>query len=136
MLLAPPRGGKKRNLSSILKARSVTDHLPDPILRTTKQRSAKSDLASLAANVTSKIEDGNIKAALRLLSSDDRPASDNDATIVALQARHPPAAPEGRTNAPPPFGHLPPGTYAPRTNAPQDICPSRTSAPQDKSPPL
>jgi hypothetical protein len=94
MLLAPPRGGKKRNLSSILKARSVTDHLPDPILRTTKQRSAKSDLASLAANVTSKIEDGNIKAALRLLSSDDRPASDNDATIAALQARHPPAAPD------------------------------------------
>ena len=44
MLLAPARGGKKRNLTSILKARSVTDHLPDPVLRVTKQRTTKTDL--------------------------------------------------------------------------------------------
>ena len=92
MLLAPARGGKKRNLTSILKARSVNDHLSYPVLRVTKQRTTKTELSSSAANVTSKIEDGNIKAALRILSSDDRPATDNDATIVALQARHPPMA--------------------------------------------
>ena len=92
MLLAPARGGKKRNLTSILKARSVTDHLPDPVLRVTKQRTTKTELSSLEANVTSKIEDGNIKAALRILSSDDRPATDNNATVIALRARHPPMA--------------------------------------------
>ena len=40
--------------------------------------------------MTSKIEDRNIKAALQILSSDDRPATDNNATVIALRARHPP----------------------------------------------
>ena len=88
MLLVPAIGGKKRNLTSILRARSVTDYHPDPVLRVTKQRTTKTKLSSLAAYVTSKIEDGNIKAALRILSSDDRLATDNNATIVALRARH------------------------------------------------
>ena len=92
MLLAPARGGKKRNLTSILKARSVTNHLPDPVLRVTKQRTTKTELSSLAANVTSKIEYGNIKATVRIISSNDRPATANNATIVALRARHPPIA--------------------------------------------
>ena len=55
----------------------------------TKQRTTKTELSSLAANVTSKIEDENVKAALQILSLDDRPVTDNDATIVALRARHP-----------------------------------------------
>ena len=50
------------------------------------------ELASLAASVKAKIENGNIKAAIRLLSSEDKPAEDNDITISALKARHPQAA--------------------------------------------
>ena len=42
----------------------------------------------LAGLVTSKIEDGNVKAALRLLSSGDTPAMNDKATISALLAKH------------------------------------------------
>ena len=37
-------------------------------------------LLGRSASITSKIQDGNIKAALRLLSSEDKPATDNDAS--------------------------------------------------------
>ena len=49
----------------------------------------KNDLASLAAVIKAKIEYGNFKAALRLLSSEDKPVEGNDTTISTLKARHP-----------------------------------------------
>ena len=45
--------------------------------------------ASLAAAVTSKMEEGNMRAAVRLLCSDERPAEFSDASLKALQAKHP-----------------------------------------------
>lgn len=91
MLLAPPRGGKKHNLTSLLKGRLATDDYAASARPTTKRRPTKSDLAAVAATVTAKIDDGNIKAALRILSSDDKPADCSETTINALKARHPPA---------------------------------------------
>jgi len=52
----------------------------------------KRESFDLAKAVTSKIEDGNIKAALRLMSSEDRPADSSDTVFAAMQTRHPPAA--------------------------------------------
>ena len=52
-----------------------------PIL--TKRRKLDDD-GLLAAAVTSKIEDGNIKAAVRILVSDDKPAAATLETIVSL----------------------------------------------------
>jgi hypothetical protein len=40
----------------------------------------------------SKIEDGNIKAAIRIISSDDCPADSNAQTLQALRKLHPPAS--------------------------------------------
>ena len=91
MLLAPPRGGKKYNLTTIIKNRLVTDNYNNAINKICKTH-VKNHLASLTASVEVKIEDGNIKAALRLLSSEDKQAEDNDTTISALKARHPQAA--------------------------------------------
>ena len=91
MLLAPPRGGKKHNLTTIIKCRLVTDNYSTAIKNICKTH-VKNDLASLAASVKVKIEDKNIKAALGLLLSEDKPAEDNDTTISALKARHSQAA--------------------------------------------
>ena len=43
----------------------------------------------LASAVMAKIEDGNIKAAIRIITSDDQPAEDNIQTLHGLQERHP-----------------------------------------------
>ena len=69
MLLVPPRYSKTRNLTSILKKRSALDEL---VLLAFKARNTKTknELTLLAGLVISKIEDGNVKAVLRLLSSE------------------------------------------------------------------
>ena len=45
----------------------------------------------LVAVITSKLKAGNFHAAIRLLCSEDKPASNNAETLEALQAKHPPA---------------------------------------------
>ena len=50
---------------------------------------------NLANAVASKFEDGNFRAASRLICSDDTPASDNQGTFQALLDKHP-QAPEDR----------------------------------------
>ena len=56
---------------------------------------------ALATAVTTKIEDGNIKAAIRILSSDDSLAPDCEETVNALRRRHPVAAPDRTANPDP-----------------------------------
>ena len=56
---------------------------------------------ALATAVTTKIEDGNIKAAIRILSSDDSLAPDCEETVNALRRRHPAAAPDRTANPDP-----------------------------------
>jgi hypothetical protein len=51
--------------------------------------------------VRSKLEGGNIKAAVRVLCSDDKPAPKSQATLDALRRRHP-AASADRCNLPNP----------------------------------
>ena len=53
--------------------------------------------ATLDAAVSAKIEDGNISAAVRLLSSDDVLAPDDDDTFSALKHKHPTAAQDRRS---------------------------------------
>ena len=57
--------------------------------------------AQLAAAIMAKVEDGNIKAAIRILTSEEKPAADTDATFAKLQERHP-AAPANRSPPPDP----------------------------------
>src|SRR5206468_2565242 len=45
--------------------------------------------SSLSVAVTAKIEEGNIKAALRILCSEDMPAPDNSDTVSKLRDIHP-----------------------------------------------
>jgi hypothetical protein len=47
--------------------------------------------ACLADAIAAKLEDGNIRAAVRLLMSDDKPADDSVDTLVKLHEKHPTA---------------------------------------------
>jgi len=45
----------------------------------------------LAQAVTSKLEDGNLRAAIRLMCSDDTAAQPSPENVLKLQEKHPPA---------------------------------------------
>jgi hypothetical protein len=102
ILLKPRRGGNKRNLTKIIQQRIVAwqsgERSQDRELGQRRQQIMKeSELARHRANaVTSKLEEGNFKAAIRLICSDDRPAADSAETLAALRAKHPPSAPDRR----------------------------------------
>ena len=49
----------------------------------------KSSDPALSSIVSSKIEDGNIKAALRILCSEDKPADFTDEAFASMQEKHP-----------------------------------------------
>ena len=92
MLLVPARAGSRRNLSNILMKRSVDDSLSSSSVNT-KPRYRPShfdDSRMLASTIRSKMEDGNIKAAVRIICSEEKPAAYDQATFDALCSRHPP----------------------------------------------
>jgi len=107
-ILAPPkRGGKRHNLANIIKKRvsnfsavdcsfnaeSSVARLPD---------SSTSRLSScLADAISAKLEDGNIRAAVRLLCSDDRVAAASPETLSSLVAKHPSASVDRKPFPPP-----------------------------------
>ena len=76
-----------------MKSRLATDSLTKLVVRASNICTRNTDTA-LAASVTSTIEDGNIKAALRMPCSDNKPAADCETTIAALKKTHPSAAPD------------------------------------------
>ena len=108
ILAKPNRTGQTNSLSSIIKKRT-TDYLlltPELIKESAPQVRPVSHSHNvddqLSKLITAKIEDGNIRAALRVLLSDDTLAEVNDATFAKLQDRHPHAA-ENRQNVPDPL---------------------------------
>ena len=100
VLALPKRGGKRHNLTAMIKKHLLDlpiDNLAawpsecaDPLPsfgRTSRTR-------DLASAVAAKMEDGNIRAAVRILCSDDRPAEYNADTLRLLELKHPPAPPD------------------------------------------
>jgi len=104
VLQKPARTGKRHNFVNVIKKRTGSDFGTPVDDRPTgpEPRSRKRDAESiLAAAVTAKIEDGNIKAAIKILCSDDKPAADSEETYNKLLECHP-APPPGRGPAPDP----------------------------------
>ena len=101
ILAKPKRGGVNRNLSNIINRRVATwDRQPvptDSVQQTRNVATRKTtDQSRLAVAVTSKLEAGNFKAAIRLICSDDTPAADTLNTLKALETKHPGPAPDRR----------------------------------------
>ena len=105
----PLRGGKSRNLTTLISgqirsysAGGVPLQVPPkpstrlPRAATTKCMNRDEEAAVRAS---AKLEDGDIKGALRLLGSSDTLAPNDAATLAALQALHPPSPQDRR--APP-----------------------------------
>ena len=96
ILSKPKRGGANRNLSNIINRRVaawdketiglVTEDIQPNNYRANKKIT---DQSKLAAAVTSKLEAGNFKAAVRIICSDDTMAHDTSETLKALQDKHP-----------------------------------------------
>lgn len=85
ILIKPDRHENNQNLASIIKKR-VQEFSDEQVHNheVTSYRT-KYDVHSdenLARIITSKIDDGNIRAALRILLSDDKPAEDNNITFA------------------------------------------------------
>jgi len=76
ILHEPKRGGRRHNLSSVIKrqlsAYTADGGTPD-VLDTVQQH--RQSTATLSQAVSAKLEDGNVRAAVRILMSDDSPAS-------------------------------------------------------------
>jgi len=102
ILVKPKRGGSKRNLSNIINSRTAAwdkDTVPTVHSKTTESRTSRksNDNSKLAAAVSSKLEAGNFRAAVRIISSSDTPAPTNHDTLNALRTKHPGPAHDRRT---------------------------------------
>jgi hypothetical protein len=89
------RGGKKRQSSLTSKVNSVLKEYPNvksepaTVVAFRGQRKQRSAVNVLSARVSAKIEDGDIRGAIRLAASDDTTAPHNEATLAALRLQHP-----------------------------------------------
>ena len=106
-LAKPSRGGKRHNLTSVVKKRaddvinnstygsSISSSLPssNKLPPSTRQHDAS---YSLATKISAKIEDGNVRAAVRIICSDDTLAVANQDTLKKLADKHP-CAPSNRS---------------------------------------
>ena len=121
VLEQPNRGGKKHNLTASIRRR-ITEFqhsLPSKLLDLFDQnksdihhtrRSPTSIEHTMATAVAAKIEEGNIRAATRILCSGDAPALINEITLEELRSKHP-SPPSDR----PPMPAPPPSTEAYQT---------------------
>ena len=96
ILVKPVRGGKRQNIARIITKR-CDGSLPGHVGARYDSVRFRDPDAIIAAAVTSKIEDGNLRAAIRILSSNERLASFSEDARSKLQDKHPPANP-GRQN--------------------------------------
>ena len=95
-MLAPTRAGKRHNLAKLIKQRVSGDTTSNDALGTSsfssrKRKKVKSRSLDelLASMVSSKIEEGNLKGAVRMLCSDEKLAEVNDYTYNELCRKHP-----------------------------------------------
>lgn len=121
VLAKPKRGGNNRSLVKIIQERVSTwqsgnysreSHEVAARRPTLSARRGNNDANRyLARAVSAKLEEGNIKGAVRLVCSEDKPAPCTAETLTALRQKHPPAAPDRRPACCP--------TSSPRFEAPQ-----------------
>ena len=89
VLSTPRRGGKRNQVAITIKKRISSYGDLDPLSVIKGPTSSKLSTASLADAVSAKLEDGNIRAAVRLICSDDALAPFDQNTLGQLQHKHP-----------------------------------------------
>ena len=97
-LFSPQRGGKRWNLASLVNKQVSQEHLNLEASSNNHTNSymsrpsskSRNPLENLAARVSSKLEEGNYKGAVRLASSEDVMAEHTNDILEALRQKYPP----------------------------------------------
>ena len=96
VLHPPKRSGRRHNLSNTIKHRIssyTADHADNDSSNPTQPvKQQRSSDATLSQAISTKLEDGNVRAAVRLLMSADSPAEPSSESFSALGEKHPPAS--------------------------------------------
>jgi len=96
VLYPPKRGGKRHNLSQIIKRRissfAAGNSDSDATNDSPSVQQRKHSSTTLSQAVSAKLEDGNVRAAVRILMSQDSPAVPSPESLKALAEKHPPAS--------------------------------------------
>ena len=86
-------GAKKQKLSLTSKIRLNLSRIGEPLQQVQHERNRRlhpaHDLAAIARIVSSKLTDGDIRGALRALTSDDTFATPTDAVVSTMRDKHP-----------------------------------------------
>jgi len=91
VILPPPkRGGKRHNLTNTIKNRVASFSGSSPQMSDKQTGRSASDSALLSQAVAAKLEDGNVRAAIRILNSEESPEPPSLASLSKLQEKHPP----------------------------------------------
>ena len=100
-LFTPTRGGHRRSLTSLLNKRFREEIVEEEIPDQPSRRSQTSSISPsyLLSKISSKLDDGDFRGAVRLSCSENTFAPMNEDTTSALKEKHPP---------PPADCHLPP----------------------------
>ena len=93
-LRAPPRGGRRWNVTRAIKNQIREETDPPPIQnRTNRLRRKQIDhpdlMDALATRVSEKLENGDYRGAIRIACSQDSVAEKNEVTWRSLQLKHP-----------------------------------------------
>jgi len=96
VLCVPKRGGRKHNVAPSIRKRvaafnptSCTEETTEPTGSARRKPGFPSQF--LAQAVAAKLEDGNLKAAVRLLVSDEAFVAPSEECLAKLRRKHPPA---------------------------------------------
>jgi len=89
ILTQPPRTGKRHNLTATIKKRIINKTDQQAVTHNIPCHKKANPESQLAAAVSAKVEEGNLRAALRILCSEDKPADASDDTFHKLVERHP-----------------------------------------------
>ena len=102
-ILSRPAKGETKNLTNIISER-LTNFVNTPIHQNNSKpqpthviKSADAEDIKLAKSVSSKLEEGNYKGAVRLLCSGDVPAAATEFNAAALRLKHPSAPVDRRS---------------------------------------
>lgn len=105
-LVKPGRGGKSRNLTTsvVKQVRQYETGSSEPAPSSShwssrRSKQVKSHDETVAAIASAKLEDGDVKGAVRLLCSDDKLAAPDSTTLPEVQRLHP-TAPTDRRSVP------------------------------------
>lgn len=88
VLCPPKRAGRRHNLCTELKRR-ISSYSSGPSASCHPSARHPKSQISLSQAIASKLEDGNVRAAVRLLTSQESPATPSAETLASLRDKHP-----------------------------------------------